>query len=740
MKVFYLTFIASLFIVKLSFAQNNFDITNFGAQGDGKTINTQAIQKAIDACHAKGGGTVYFPVGVFMSATIKLKSNVTLELSRQAILKGSGNLLDYPENQVKAVSRVNNVLKCTKRAFIIGEDLQNIAIIGDGKIDASGNHPNFKFDHGEIPEQIFGCWLINCTNVALRDVRIENTSYWNVRLLFCDYVQVRGIRIFNHGNFNSDGIDIDGCHQVTISDCIVDASDDAICLKSEGDRASENVVITNCIVSSHASAIKLGTGSIRGFKNIMVSNCVIKPSKSKEMKHTYGAWGGLVGIDLDQVDGGTMDNISFNNITIDSVETPIFVKLGERNHSANVSGWSAKRGVMRNISFSHIFIKNGGLIASNITGYPGNAIENISLDHITIHTTGGGSDRDTILYVPEESKNYPVNRMFGSNLPAYGLYVKHVKNLNITNVSIIAGTGDVRSAIVLDDVISANLCDVKAENSSSLCLPDIRIVRCKDIDLKVRVAEAMKENYLGVADTSSQIYLNGQLMKYKAANNHSVTNKNLAKRLPPLDSALVAYWNFDEGTGNILKDISKNGLDGKITQAAWTKGKSGKALKFNNKSFVDMGQNALLNVQSSMTFSFWMKLDKPDANAYYRVFCKREAWDTPLGFELEIKPDGNRFNLCGGNKNAIEQGNLLIKFDTLWHQYTGVLFDSRLRLYLDGKLYAADDRVASPTKAEGVPFVIGANSRFKDNLEGTLDEFRIWNRALNAEEIKNLYK
>lgn len=733
------TLLVLLALAVHTFAQrkDDFNIVDFGAKADGNTVNTLSIQKAIDLCSKSGGGTVYVPKGVFLTGTLVLKSNVTLELARQAILKGTGNLADYPQNKVKAVSRVNNVLGSTNRAFIIAEDVENIGIIGEGKIDPFGNHPNYKFAQAENKDQIFACWIISARNVAIRDVQFDNSSYWNLRLLFCDFVKIRGIKIFNHGNFNSDGIDIDGCRNVTLSDCIVDASDDAICLKSEGDRATENVVISNCIVSSHASAIKLGTASIKGFRNILVSNCVIKPSESKEMKHVANAWGGLVGIDLDQVDGGLMENVSFQHIVIDSVETPIFAKLGERNHSANTPGWSPKKGAMRNISFSHISIKNAGPIACNITGYPGNDIEYVSLDHIHIHTRGGGTDRDTSFYVSEESRSYPVSRMFASNLPAYGFFFRHVQHLYMHDLVVDYTGTEVRSGMVLDDVKNARLRDVRLLKSSSLGLADVQMQRCRAVEVWTGVWDNKSKNYLRVRDTSGSIYLNGQLATY-APMALSKKIQTVAK-LPALDSALVAYWSFDEGKGSTVKDLTGKTGNGTVNGAVWSKGIKGTGLLFTGQSHVDFGTEAFTKVNPDMTFAFWMKLSNPNSQNYYRVFCKRKSWDSDKGFELEMIPGANRFNFSGAyDYRTNDMGNVEVKFDTAWHHYTAVLTDRRLRVYVDGYLVAADERVASPSEAVGVPFIIGANAALNDRFEGQLDEVKIWLRALDAKEIRLL--
>jgi len=687
-----------------------FNVTSYGAKADGKTINTVAIQKAIDDCSSKGGGIVLFPQGTFVSGTLFLKSNVTLHLSHNSILKGSGRLEDYPDIIQKVPTRIDNIIAATKKAFLYAEDAENIGLTGDGTFYPGGDQEVFQDHIDESPNRPYGLRFVNCKYVTVSNIHMRNSAYWMQRYVHCDHVRLSGLKVWNHCNLNNDGIDIDGCHDVVVSDCFVDASDDGICLKSEGLRACEDVVITNCVVSSFASGIKLGTGSAGGFSRIAVSNCIVRPTKAKVMNHSGGYWGGLAGIDIAQVDGATMDFISFNNILIDSAETPIFVKLGNRDAKVSKDDATLKKGVMRDIFLSNIYAKNASIVSSSITGYVGNYIENVQLSNITIETLGGGSDRDTSTQLPEYSNNYPVNRMFGNNFPSYGLYFRHVKGLTMNNVKISSVEKDQRSAMILDDVHGISSNQLNLSSTSDLGLPRLqyRNITAHDLDKYTdKVAQVVK----------------GKAVKQKTPS------------LPPKDSALVSYWSFDEGAGDVLKDRTANKINGKINGAEWVDGKIGKALLFKNGSYVDFGNPAALNLNGDITVSFWMKLTNANSNNYYRVFAKRKAWNDPAGYELEISPGNNRLNFSGGNTGMIDQGLVEIKYDDQWHHYTTIIRDGRLRVYVDGKLVSWDEIVAAPSPVDA-PFVLGATSTYKDNFEGMLDEIKIWNRALLPEEIK----
>jgi hypothetical protein len=234
-----------------------------------------------------------------------------------------------------------------------------------------------------------------------------------------------------------------------MSDCIGDTDDDGITIKSTSPAISEHIVITNCVVSSHCNAIKMGTESVGGFRNIAISNCAVKPSDQKNV--VYGVADGISGVALEIVDGGVMENVTVSNITIDRVGTPLFVRLGNRARKYTDDAPAPGVGSIRNVLISGI-IARGTNATSSINGIPGHPVEGIVLRDIRLISTGGGEAKDTVRPVPENENKYPEALMFGSRLPAYGLYIRHTKGIDLDGVTCMLDAPDIRPALVCEDV------------------------------------------------------------------------------------------------------------------------------------------------------------------------------------------------------------------------------------------------------------------------------------------------
>ncbi len=456
-----------LFIHVATIHAGNHIISDFGAQPNDDTPDTEAIQQAIDKCAEAGGGTVIFPSGTWLSGTIFLKSNVSVYLENGAVWQAVNDIEGFPYIDPKIMSREN---RQPRRAMVYGCQLQNIKIYGEGTFYGGGDYDIFNVEKNPHEDKNyfrpFGIYLEDCSDITVEGITMKASGFWMQRYFYCDNIRLSNLNIYNHSNKNNDGIDLDGCHNVTIDNCLIDASDDALVLKSEGLRTCEDIVIINCVLSSHATPLKCGTGSLGGFKRIAISNIVIRPSKSKEMNHPLNAWGGLSGIDLLCVDGGVMEDIVINNVVMDSVETPIFIKLGNRH-----SGWDGKSettpGRISNIKISNVIARESGAISSAITGYPGNYVENVQISDVYISVRGSDNPADTTTNVRENAGGYPFNRMFGSNLPSYGFYVRHAKNISFDNVEMAVENTEVRPAMVFDDAHEIYLTTIKAEQSES---------------------------------------------------------------------------------------------------------------------------------------------------------------------------------------------------------------------------------------------------------------------------------
>jgi len=346
-----------------------YDVTAYGAKGDGKTLATAAIQKAIDACAKAGGGTVYFPAGDFLSGTIALRSRVTLHLSAGATLWGSKNIADYSPPHL-----------------IYAKDAENIAIEGSGTINGNGDafwEPDFK-PKPKRPSPLIE--LQGCRGARIENVRIRNTPGWGIHPLECDGVWIRGISMISDlRGPNTDGIDPDSSRNVMISDSYIQTGDDAIVLKTTGRLRipappCENVAVTNCVLVSDDAALKLGTESHGDFRNCTFSNCAI--------------YGTRVGVAMYIKDGAVVENILFSNIAIDTsvelynrltganrtwIEYPILIDLEKRQADS-------RAGRIRDVSFSDIRVRGEGRVL--VAGMPEQPLENFTFRNLGLRVTG----------------------------------------------------------------------------------------------------------------------------------------------------------------------------------------------------------------------------------------------------------------------------------------------------------------------------------------------------------------
>jgi polygalacturonase len=410
--------------------QAGFNVRDHGAAGDGTHLDTRAIQEAIDACARAGGGTVFFPAGAYLSGTIVLKSRVTLHLDAGAVLLGSRDLRDFP-SLVPALRSFTDTY--TERSLIYADGLQDIGIRGRGVIDGQG--AAFK---GSYKVRPYMMRFVSCRNVSVTDVSIKDSPMWVQHYLACEGVEIRGIGVHSRVNVNNDGIDIDGSQRVRISDCEISSGDDAIVLKATANRPCKDVVIANCVLSSACNALKLGTESNGGFENIAISNCTIYDTR-------------LAGIALEMVDGGVLDRVDISNIVMNSVATPIFIRLGDRGRPFIEGGARPPVGKLRNVSIANVQAMGAGSVGCAVAGLPGHAIENVVLENLRMTFAGGGKRTDARREIPENADKYPEHNMFGT-LPAYGFYCRHVKGLSLRNISTSFLQDDERPALVCDDV------------------------------------------------------------------------------------------------------------------------------------------------------------------------------------------------------------------------------------------------------------------------------------------------
>jgi len=254
-----------------------------------------------------------------------------------------------------------------------------------------------------------------------------NSGAWMQHDLACDNLQIKDIRVSNHCNYNNDGIDIDGCHDVIISDCIVDSADDGICLKSTSPRLCRNVIVSNCVVHSRCNSLKLGTETTGGFQNIQFSNCLVSPTENEST--SFGQPDGRSAISVEMVDGGILVQVSIDHITILETGCPIFIRLGNRARKYSPEAPQPPLGTLRNVSITNITAATSSNTTSNITGISGAYAENIYLGNIQITNKSKGTSVEVADMVPEKDGRVTemkaeLNKRFDTKEEAYDFLEK----------------------------------------------------------------------------------------------------------------------------------------------------------------------------------------------------------------------------------------------------------------------------------------------------------------------------
>ena len=449
-----------------------YNIIDFGAKTDTTFLNTKAIQAAIDKCFGMGGGEVIVPAGKFFTGTIFLKSNVYLNLTAGAILQGSYNPTDYPEHNILAAKKFSTIIHnglflVFMKALVIADKAENMGIIGQGTLKGAGEGQAFQLGLNKDgkPKNIF---FIGCKNVVLKGIKIFNSASITVAISDCENVNIDGIYLRSLVNWNCDGLDIDA-REVTISNCIIDSEDDALCFKSEYlGKFCENITVTNCVLSSLCNGIKIGTGSRTGFRNITVNNCVVKKSSFNGYRH-WKMPPSIVfnpeiqsvntGIGILGVDGGLVENISFTNIIMTDVLSPFFIRIGKR--FLNPEG---KPSVMRNINIQNVRAESRSIIPSIIAGLEESPVEEVRISNIQIFNpivVSKDSLKTFPSIIPEDLKGYPENRLtFGIKLPSSVFYVRHAKGITINDVSVKYSESEARPAVFVDDTKGITLKNV----------------------------------------------------------------------------------------------------------------------------------------------------------------------------------------------------------------------------------------------------------------------------------------
>lgn len=498
-----LLLLAALFILPGEAA--TFTPQDFGAVADGTASDTAALQRALDAAHAAGGGTVHLGPGLYLTGSLFLRSGVTLHLAKDAVLLGSPRIADYRRGQKWP-------------ALLIAVEQHDIAVTGEGVIDGQGKLVAADtvriFESGNLVEFFPGVapgqtvnlggdidaariidphalqaagqlaaivaprprtdlltWRVDeivrpqliefsyCRRVRVEGITLRHAANWVQSYRMCEDLTLTGLRVDSTTYWNNDGMDIVNCRRVRIADCDINAADDGICLKSELNAAGlgcEDITIERCRLRTSASGVKFGTASHHAFRRITI--------RDLDVRDTY-----RTAVALETVDGAVLEDITVQRVRVRHSGGAFFLRLGHRN--------AAKPpGILRNVLLEDFDVEiapgkaDAGYphegppsrvahnpLPASIAGLPGHPVENVTIRNVRI-TYPGGADRDraevpvtALDRIPENRAGYPEYNMFGE-LPAWGLFLRNARDIRLESVTFNLAKPDFRSGLVAQRV------------------------------------------------------------------------------------------------------------------------------------------------------------------------------------------------------------------------------------------------------------------------------------------------
>jgi polygalacturonase len=476
-----------------------FDVRAQGAAGDGRTVDSDAINRTILAAAAAGGGTVLFPPGTYLSASIRLKSNITLLLEAGATIEAADPTrapCDLPEPNAwgDKFHYQDYGHSHWQNSLIWGIGLENVSILGPGRIHGRGLNCGFdRFANEAKGKRRYedggpGCGnkaiaLRDCRNVILRDFSILHGGHFGILATGVDNLTIDNLKI----DTNRDGMDIDACQNVRITQCSVNSPwDDGICLKASYGlgriRHCDNITISDCYLAGNfdegtlldatfkrsapeyksyrTGRIKLGTESNGDFKNIAITNCVFDDCR---------------GIAIESVDGSHIEDVAISNITMRHVAgSPIFIRLGSRLRGPD----NPPVGTIRRISIDNVVASDAdGNLGCILSGIPGHPIEDIRISNLRVVQQGGGALELGERVPPEEERAYPEPGMFG-DMPSYAFFIRHAQGIEMNHVKINYARPEARPAFVLEDVQDVSLDHLDVERGANAApLFDLRQVK-----------------------------------------------------------------------------------------------------------------------------------------------------------------------------------------------------------------------------------------------------------------------
>lgn len=443
-------------------------LTLRGLPADGRTLCTATIQQAIDRMARRGGGTLTLPAGRYLTGTLRLRSHITLRLDSAATLLGSTDPADYqklrPGTPGDPERRDNSLY-----ALLMADGADQVAITGKGTIDGQGRELAARIlagiRSGTIADPYFNgrrlrevlrpklIFLHRCTDAEVSGLTLRNAAVWGLSCEQCRGLSLHHLDIYNRAAGNNDGIDLIDSHCARIHHCTINSNDDGICFKSYPDSPGcADVEVSDCTIRSSASAVKFGTASWTGFRRFRISRIRVFDTLRSA-------------IAIESADGGQIDSIAVDSILVRHTANAFFIRLSNRNRG--------EYGSLRNVSLRHIDAQltadrpdegyplpgpsrdfSGNPLPASVSGWPGHCVENVLLDSISIIAPGGADPAAAAVSVadtPEAADRYPEYDMTG-RLPAWGLFLRHVRDITIGDFRLTALRPDCRPMVAADDV------------------------------------------------------------------------------------------------------------------------------------------------------------------------------------------------------------------------------------------------------------------------------------------------
>jgi hypothetical protein len=455
-----------------------YNVVDFGAKGDGKKLDTAAVQAAIDACNKDQGGTVLVPAGVFVIGTVELKSNVTLHISAQGKLLGSADGKQY--HAIDAIPLHGDAtLNDGNVGLIFGVEAENVTIEGTGTIDGQGTQ--FRSPTRGVPPpsgrggaaRPYHLLFHRCKNLRVRDITLVESAFHSIRVIQSSFVWMEALHIHNRVNSNNDGFHFVSCEFVHVSNCDIQTQDDACALFG----SCRNVMVTNSSFSTRWSVFRFGGGNP---ENVTISNCIIYETYGCPIKLHFGP-------------ESRVRNILFSNIVLKDVTGPISIDLSDRSRGNNAP--PAEKGFLRNIRFEGIqgTVVSEGRQYNDMT-FPQNyrpgetrqcivlnaigsaVIEGVSFNGVSLTFGGGGTAEEAKREIPQVAAEY----FEIGTPPAYGLYARNVRGLSLSNVRFEVGQPDARPAVVLDHVTDAAFNGLTVQGNAQ-AKSTLRMVESRDV-------------------------------------------------------------------------------------------------------------------------------------------------------------------------------------------------------------------------------------------------------------------